>query len=76
MIKTIEIGNNEYILYGLLAVTGSFYFTILEEYYTGGLYLWYINGVTDGSLVIVGFFTYIGIYGNSFFTNTYSFYIG
>ena len=54
----------------------AFYFTILEEYYTGGLFLGVINGVTDGSLLIVGLFVYMGVAGNAIFTNMYSFYIG
>lgn len=53
-----------------------FYNTILEEYYTGGLFLGYINGVTDGSILVVGMFLFLGIAGPSLFTNMYSFYIG
>jgi hypothetical protein len=68
LLKVFELGNNSYLMIGTLAVTQAFYFTILEEYYTGGLYLGYINGVTDGSIVMVGLFTYLGLFGNSVFT--------
>lgn len=51
---------------GLIASTQSFYFATLEEYYTGGLYLGVGNGVTDGSVLIMGIFIYCGLVGNAF----------
>jgi hypothetical protein len=71
VMKVFEIGNNYELMIGALAVSQAFYFTILEEYYTGGLFLGYINGVTDGSIVMVGLYTYLGLFGNSVFTQSY-----
>ena len=51
----------------LMGSTQSFYFSTLEEYYTGGLYLGIGNGVTDGSAPIIALFIYCGFYGNDFF---------
>lgn len=76
MMKALGLGNSDYLLVGILAVTQSFHFTCLEQYYTGGLFLGVINGVTDGSLLIVGVFIYLGMFGNSLFTHIYSFYMG
>jgi hypothetical protein len=49
---------------------GSFHFSTLEEYYTGGLFLGPFNPISDGSLVIYLLFIFMGIFGNSFWTYT------
>jgi hypothetical protein len=54
---------------GLLASTQTFYFIILEEYYTGGMFLPIVNGVTDGSLLIIGFYIYCGVWGLGAFSS-------
>jgi len=54
-------------MFTLLASTQSFYFSTLEEYYIGGLYLGVGNGVTDGSAPIIALFIYCGMYGNDLF---------
>lgn len=45
----------------------SFYFSTLEEYYIGGLFLGVGNGVTDGSVVLIFLFLYTGYRGNDVF---------
>jgi uncharacterized Tic20 family protein len=71
IMKALEIGNTHVLVMGCTAIFSGFYFCILEEYYTGGLELGYINGVTDGSLLIIGMFMYMGYYGNGVFTDNY-----
>jgi len=46
----------------------SFHFCTLEEYYTGGLFLGPLNGVTDGSVAIIILFFIMGFTGNGFWT--------
>jgi ethanolaminephosphotransferase len=64
MSKMLQIGNGPLVLWILLGVTQSFHFSTLEEYYIGGLYLGPLNGVTDGSALIIGIFFLSGIIGN------------
>ena len=71
IMKAFEIGNTSTLVVGATGIFSGFYFCILEEYYIGGLVLGYINGVTDGSLLIIGMFIYMGYYGNGVFTDTY-----
>jgi ethanolaminephosphotransferase len=61
--KMMQVGNGTVILWILVAVTQSFHFCTLEEYYIGGLYLGPFNGVTDGSAAIIGIFLITGIFG-------------
>lgn len=69
IMKLVQIGNCGLILLVLLASTQSFYFSTLEEYYTGGLFLGIGNGVTDGSVAIIALFLYAGYAGNDVFNN-------
>ena len=39
----------------------------MEEYYSGGLFLPVLNGVTDGSLILILLFVVAGILGNDIF---------
>ena len=48
-----------------LAQTG-FFFATLEEYYTGALYLYVGNGVTDGSALLIGINLVTAYYGSEF----------
>jgi hypothetical protein len=64
--KMMQVGNGPVILWIMLAVTQSFHFCTLEEYYIGGLFLGPFNGVTDGSAGIIGIFIATGITGNAF----------
>ena len=50
----------------IIAVLASFYFSTLEEYYTGGLYLGLGNFITDGSALVIGLYIAMGIWGNNF----------
>ena len=61
------------VLLTLLGSTQSFYFSILEEYYIGGLFLGIGNGVTDGSAPIIALFLYSGLYGTDFFKSEVAF---
>ena len=72
IMKVIQLGNSGLVLLVLLGSTQSFYFSTLEEYYTGGLFLGVGNGVTDGSAPIIALFIYCGLYGNNSFKNEIS----
>ena len=50
-------------------VTFIFYTTTLEEYYVGELFLQKGNGVTDGSVIVLGVYIAMGIYGNGWWLN-------
>ena len=67
LMRLFQIGNNDYLMLGALAVCQAFYFSILEEYYTGGLFLGIFNGVTDGSVVVIGVYIFGGIFGTGIF---------
>lgn len=71
--KVLQVGNSWLVMLPLIASTQAFYFATLEEYYTGGLYLGVGNGVTDGSLAIIGLFMYAGYAGNDVFKNEITF---
>jgi len=47
------VGNNFITFLGIVSVYAAFHFATLEEYYTGTLYLPPLNGVSDGSIVII-----------------------
>lgn len=74
--KLVQIGNSGIILWVLLASTQSFYFSTLEEYYIGGLYLGIGNGVTDGSIALVALFMFCGYKGNDIFKESFSINLG
>lgn len=40
----------------------------MEEYYTGGLFLGPGNGITDGSVFLIGLFIYCGVFGTELFS--------
>lgn len=69
IMKLVQIGNSGFVLVPLLASTMSFYFSTLEEYYIGGLFLGVGNGVTDGSVLLIFLFLFSGYYGNEVFKN-------
>jgi ethanolaminephosphotransferase len=69
IMKLVQIGNSGFVLVPLLASTMSFYFSTLEEYYIGGLFLGVGNGVTDGSVALIFLFLFSGYYGNDVFKN-------
>ena len=69
IMKVIQMGNGSLLLFTLLGPTQSFYFSTLEEYYIGGLFLGVGNGATDGSFPIIALFIYCGMYGNDGFKN-------
>ena len=68
--KCFSVGNNYMILLSLVGLTQAFYFSTLEEYYTGGLFLGLLNGVTDGSILVCGLFIFTGICGNDMYRET------
>jgi ethanolaminephosphotransferase len=54
----------------MMVVSGSvalFHYTTLEEYYVGGLFLGFMNPVTDLSILVYGLYAYLGFAGNTFF---------
>jgi len=54
--------------------TVPFYFSTLEEYYTGELYLPLVNGANEGSVGIALFFLLSGLFGDSIFFHTVTLY--
>jgi len=60
------------LILGLVAITQSFHFSTLEEYYVGGLFLGVGNGVTDGSVILIGLISFSGAMGQSFWRYLYS----
>lgn len=50
----------------VMVTMASFHFSTMEEYYTGGLYLGYFNGITDGSAGIIIVNWLMAIAGNGF----------
>jgi len=64
--KSFQSGNNLYSLTACALTCASFYFSTLEEYYTGGLFLGPFNGVSDGSAGIIAIFIGMGFAGNGF----------
>ena len=63
IMKLIQVGNNHVLILGLVAITQSFHFSTLEEYYVGGLFLGVGNGVTDGSGLLIGLIAFSGAVG-------------
>lgn len=62
---TAQVGNN-ILCYVLLVFNMTvFHFCTLEEYYIGTLDLPPLNGVSDGSVPIIGFFLVSGIMGTN-----------
>jgi hypothetical protein len=64
--KSLNVGDNLKTITCIGATCASFHFSTLEEYYTGGLFLGPLNGISDGSLGIIGLFCLMGIFGNGF----------
>ena len=70
--RMVQIGDSPVI--GVIAMTVStlpFYFTMLEQYYTGIFTLPIINGVDDGSLGYILFCFLTGVYGTDFWLKEY-----
>lgn len=44
----------------------SFFFTTLEEYYVGGMFLGIGNAISEGSIPYIILFVCMGIFGNNF----------
>lgn len=71
--KLLQVGNNSMLLVACLATTQTFYFAILEEYYTGKLILGLFNGVSDGSFILISLFLASGLFGTSHYSSTFTF---
>jgi hypothetical protein len=56
-------GNNILSLLFVIVPMTAFHFGTLEEYYIGILELPPLNGVSDGSVLVIGFFLAAGILG-------------
>ena len=69
MVKSIQLGDGASSFIPISFVCMIFYFYMLEEYYLGSLDLGPFNAVSDGSLILIGFYVLMAIYGNSFCTN-------
>ncbi|CDW83660.1 UNKNOWN [Stylonychia lemnae] len=72
LMKLLQVGNSHMLILGLVAITQAFHFSTLEEYYVGGLFLGVGNGVTDGSIVLIGVVTLCGVFGQSFWKEIFS----
>jgi len=66
----MSIGNNALCFLGLIVVYACFHFATLEEYYIGTLRLPVCNGVSDGSVIMIGFYIFTGIIGADFWMTT------
>lgn len=62
--KCAMVGDNFVPILAILISCMPFYFATLEEYYVGGLWLPVMNGVTDGSAILIGVNILIGILGS------------
>lgn len=62
--KVCGTGNNCLSYMGMATMVTSFHLATLEEYYVGTLVLPACNGVSDGSVALVGMFLCTGIFGN------------
>lgn len=58
-----QCGNNILSYIGVAIACTAFHFGTLEEYYLGILELPAFNGVSDGSIIVIGFFLVAGIIG-------------
>jgi len=61
------VGNGFIPMLAVLTSCMPFHFATLEEYYVGGLWLPVMNGVTDGSLLLILVNVLIGLLGSQFF---------
>ena len=68
IVKTLQIGDNVLGIMTVLFPCASFFFSTIEEYYTGGLFLLPFNGVTDGSLAIYISMIYMATFKNDIWT--------
>jgi ethanolaminephosphotransferase len=59
-----QIGNNKLSYITIIVNMSAFHFSTLEEYYLGILELPPLNGVSDGSIIIILYFIACGIVGN------------
>jgi len=73
IVKTLQVGDSLLCIFTVLFPCASFFFSTLEEYYTGGLFLLPGNGVTDGSAGIYVSMMYMAYYHNEFWTKPYLF---
>ena len=64
MLIVLRAGNNSLSWFLLTLNLTVFNFATLEEYYTGSLDLPPMNGVSDGSVLIIGLYLAIGIVGS------------
>lgn len=63
--KSLQCGDGLAVVIAMIGSCSTFYFSTLEEYYTGGLFLLPGNGVTDGSALIISGYVLLGFTGNS-----------
>jgi ethanolaminephosphotransferase len=66
--KLVSCGNNALALTIVATTMTSFHLATLEEYYLGTLVLPMCNGVSDGSISVIGAFLLSGIFGTDFWT--------
>lgn len=57
--KISQLGDGPLTFIPVALITLVFYFYTLEEYYVGGLVLPPGNAVSDGSIILIGLFTYM-----------------
>jgi len=64
MAKCAMVGNSFIPILAIITTCMPFHFATLEEYYVGGLWLPVLNGVTDGSVLIIMINILIGMLGS------------
>ena len=65
--RMVDMGDNLSTMGIVSGATALFHFSTIEEYYVGGLYLGFMNPVTDLSIIVYALFIYLGFAGNGWF---------
>jgi hypothetical protein len=69
-LKMLQVGNSAICFFVVITVYACFHFATLEEYYLGILRLPVCNGVSDGSIIMIGLFLLSGIIGTDVWTTS------
>jgi len=62
--KLNQLGDSMGTILFIASGSMSFFFSTLEEYYTGGLFLGVGNAISDGSVLLYTIYCYLGLFGN------------
>jgi hypothetical protein len=65
MMRFMQVGDNFIAYWLVISCVANFHFTTLEEYYVGTMTLPVCNGITDGSVAIIGLTVFTGLIGGN-----------